>query len=518
VRSLSRRVSDAIGDIRASRADRVIVDGLRCFRLVKQDGKFCPDDLLGDMLGSVYGAVSHRRLIDEFQDMIDIVLKPLRIEPRSAQAHFAYFRAIATTMAYTQKVIRDCVKYAHRDAVEDLEHWLKHACKQEWCTDALRSAVCAIPWEEYTKSRQTRRVAPIWRAMDEWLAAIFESVYIEGDAAILAGHVGNEKASEHILENLLLYPSLKTTLRWMLIKAPQLAQRTACHKNLIDSDLVQRTGLSSDALPCGIPTGLPAPDADVVQDSDSFPFQTKIQLRRPLPTVHIGQRPPEAWFADFMQASREMSRPVLLQGAGEAQEFSSEKLLQMMHAENVGTRYLVFDIPYADAFNRVKGEEMSLREYLSKLHALDYKSYFFSEIKYDPSFRFIDGILGRVPSVVAQLDNPQLGVGGKNTGAPVHFHKAAFNYCLTGSKHWYICPPENAIWSNQQIHDFLSDENATLFAKPEMHHVHQQAGDMVFIPHNWGHGVLNYAEQTVAVAQEVDFLGIQTDDDVRLYY
>ena len=51
-----------------------------------------------------------------------------------------------------------------------------------------------------------------------------------------------------------------------------------------------------------------------------------------------------------------------------------------------------------------------------------------------------------------------------------------------------------------------------------MHHVHQQAGDMVFIPHNWGHGVLNYAEQTVAVAQEVDFLGIQTDDDVRLYY
>ena len=52
---------------------------------------------------------------------------------------------------------------------------------------------------------------------------------------------------------------------------------------------------------------------------------------------------------------------------------------------------------------------MSLREYLSKLHALDYKSYFFSEIKYDPSFRFIDGILGRVPSVVAQLDNPQLG-------------------------------------------------------------------------------------------------------------
>ena len=339
-------------------------------------------------------------------------------------------RPSANVLRWPCQVIRDCVKYAHRDAVEDLEHWLKHACKQEWCTDALRSAVCAIPWEEYTKSRQTRRVAPIWRVRVH-IASVTGPLVLHtaqlscisdrgtSDCRHVAGHgrmarchlrvslhrgrrcdprwscgqrkgepsvpqlptrcvccthrslplayshvkpssssllISTFQASEHILENLLLYPSLKTTLRWMLIKAPQLAQRTACHKNLIDSDLVQRTGLSSDALPCGIPTGLPAPDADVVQDSDSFPFQTKIQLRRPLPTVHIGQRPPEAWFADFMQASREMSRPVLLQGAGEAQEFSSEKLLQMMHAENVGTRYLVFDIPYADAFNRVKGK------------------------------------------------------------------------------------------------------------------------------------------------------------------
>ena len=71
-------------------------------------------------------------------------------------------------------------------------------------------------------------------------------------------------------------------------------------------------------------------------------------------------------------------------------------------------------------------------------------------------------------------DNVQFYLGGKNTGAPVHFHSGAAyarhfcafvaqfrlrsNTLLYGRKRWILFPPKRGLYSKKSIHSWLRDD------------------------------------------------------------
>jgi hypothetical protein len=100
--------------------------------------------------------------------------------------------------------------------------------------------------------------------------------------------------------------------------------------------------------------------------------------------------------------------------------------------------------------------------------------------------------------------NAQWGVGVEGSGAPVHFHNAAWNAVVYGAKYWLLYPPHDRILSNSQILKFVKDGEMEAMRKKGARVITcvQTAGDILVVPENWAHGVLNIQE-SVAVATEV---------------
>jgi hypothetical protein len=130
------------------------------------------------------------------------------------------------------------------------------------------------------------------------------------------------------------------------------------------------------------------------------------------------------------------------------------------------------------------------------------------------ALQLLDHLLERIheQSVIYTTDRAQFGVGLSGTGAPVHFHRPAFNFNLQGTKNWFLFPAESAAWSNVPIAQLLSAADG--FPPPWARvckQVVQEAGDIFFVPSHVGHGVLNQGPGvTIAVAQEVLQLGVLT--------
>jgi hypothetical protein len=98
----------------------------------------------------------------------------------------------------------------------------------------------------------------------------------------------------------------------------------------------------------------------------------------------------------------------------------------------------------------------------------------------------------------------QWGVGQLGSGAPVHFHNAAWNALIYGAKYWVLYPPHDRVQSNTQINEFIRDgarESMKKKGAREISCVHT-AGDILIVPESWGHGVLNL-QDSVALATEV---------------
>ena len=120
-------------------------------------------------------------------------------------------------------------------------------------------------------------------------------------------------------------------------------------------------------------------------------------------------------------------------------------------------------------------------------------------------------------------------LGPPGSGAPIHFHQDAWNALAYGSKRWLLLPPGESRYSSQPILDLLTssdfasslmqpehpaeDSDAGAGDKDSSTSTHQgpevaaplecvqAAGEVMFIPNNWGHAVLNL-ESVVGVAVE----------------
>lgn len=163
----------------------------------------------------------------------------------------------------------------------------------------------------------------------------------------------------------------------------------------------------------------------------------------------------------------------------------------------------------------------TVQRWLSARRTRGFAPYFFAEVPH-PRCKLLERLLATAPAAVARMSTAQLAVGGAGTGAPLHFHKPAFNFCIAGRKWWCLLPPERAVWSNAHVLDFLQERQP-----PQSDHqprqaaqsggallwTRQEAGDVLFVPAEWAHGVVNTPGAAspggvcVAVAEEVEFIG-----------
>eukprot|EP00008_Paramoeba_atlantica_P003320 CAMPEP_0201476220 /NCGR_PEP_ID=MMETSP0151_2-20130828/1471_1 /ASSEMBLY_ACC=CAM_ASM_000257 /TAXON_ID=200890 /ORGANISM="Paramoeba atlantica, Strain 621/1 / CCAP 1560/9" /LENGTH=787 /DNA_ID=CAMNT_0047856523 /DNA_START=1491 /DNA_END=3851 /DNA_ORIENTATION=- len=101
----------------------------------------------------------------------------------------------------------------------------------------------------------------------------------------------------------------------------------------------------------------------------------------------------------------------------------------------------------------------------------------------------------------------QFYVGDVGSGAPVHFHGAAFNVLAHGLKKWFLFPPSSALYSRVPALDWLQNTDLSKFEAGELYEVVQHPGDVLWLPYGWGHLTINI-ERSVGVAFEVHWGGL----------
>jgi len=142
------------------------------------------------------------------------------------------------------------------------------------------------------------------------------------------------------------------------------------------------------------------------------------------------------------------------------------------------------DYIFASSLNRNAASGTSINEEVGNL---------FPEV---PTF-INDGIdLASFPT-----KNSQFYVGPAGSGAPLHYHNAAFNALAYGKKGWVLVPPANASFSNKPAAD-MAQALAGDGPKGVLRCV-QNAGDVLVVPPSWGHLTLNLAA-SIGVAKEFD--------------
>jgi hypothetical protein len=96
------------------------------------------------------------------------------------------------------------------------------------------------------------------------------------------------------------------------------------------------------------------------------------------------------------------------------------------------------------------------------------------------------------PSVQCQVflkgGNKQLFMSGKDAGATMHFHSAAYNILFFGYKRWILLPPRYTEISGMPVSHYIRDTEARGIHKYECM---QQPGDLVLLPRYWGHATIN---------------------------
>jgi len=97
---------------------------------------------------------------------------------------------------------------------------------------------------------------------------------------------------------------------------------------------------------------------------------------------------------------------------------------------------------------------------------------------------------------VAYVRQPQLGIGFRGAGAPMHTHMHAFNALFTGVKRWWLAPPGSAFWSFEPMANWPASKMCKeLLELGLISEVTQQAGDLMFVPPGWAHSTLLEGEQ-----------------------
>ncbi len=172
-------------------------------------------------------------------------------------------------------------------------------------------------------------------------------------------------------------------------------------------------------------------------------------------------------------------------------------------------------VPYAEAFN-LSTSRMSLREYYRRFVVPESEAplYVFSKGPavcrdgYDAIVKLMGEAfpmpeLMEHPDKTGALDGIHFFLGRQGSGAPFHIHADAINVAVSGVKQWYVYTPRRTLYSRTPIKKWVDEELHKLQEADKPLQCTQRAGDVVYVPLDWGHGVLNMNENTYGFALEV---------------
>lgn len=210
-----------------------------------------------------------------------------------------------------------------------------------------------------------------------------------------------------------------------------------------------------------------------------------------------------------------LQRPVLIRNATGLH--SMKKLYQLWQRSKFKQEFgtLTFnevEVPYAESFGYNTTKRTSLKEFMSKMRQfqedmenlsaelISHPNYIFETVS--PKSPLLSefkppAVLDEEVTHISPL-KMQFYLGPALSGAPVHFHRNAWNLLIYGQKRWFMYPPDRAFYSKKNVWDWWKEsyQNA-----PDALECVQHSGDLVFVPDMWGHAVVNLRE-SVGVASE----------------
>lgn len=231
--------------------------------------------------------------------------------------------------------------------------------------------------------------------------------------------------------------------------------------------------------------------------------------------------PPGAAADDAVREARRLvseGEPVLLRGAlrhfapALVESWRVDDLLAQFGAVNV----TVGSVPYAAEFE-LEVQAMSLGEYYERfvhegadgqaLYVFDRHSEL-SAAGYEVVADMVRAIMP-VPSLIVDPEDAggveaiHFYLGRPGSGAPFHIHSDAVNAVVAGSKRWFVYTPKRTLYSRTPIQEWIDGDYTRLSEGEKPLECIQEAGDVVYVPLDWGHAVVNLEENTFGYALEL---------------
>lgn len=239
------------------------------------------------------------------------------------------------------------------------------------------------------------------------------------------------------------------------------------------------------------------------------------QMRSEVPAVQSDELSLES--ETFLRQYVAMNQPVLIKGGAfhmEAMAWSDYRFL----TTDLGREVVqAAPVPYAKNMGLPGAVDGTLSEMLASPQVWRSEEPDSNEPQTPPLYVFDASVLRRRRDLVkasaplrqsfmekhcSHVRVPQLGVGFRGAGAPMHTHHAAVNASYAGRKRWFLIPPEAAAWSLDPAGTWeQTAEYRELRNSGKLFEVVQECGDILFVPEGWGHATIldSYA---VGVAQE----------------
>lgn len=210
-----------------------------------------------------------------------------------------------------------------------------------------------------------------------------------------------------------------------------------------------------------------------------------------------------------------LQRPVLIRNATNIH--TMKRLHQLWQRSKLKQEFgaLVFnevEVPYAESFGYNTTKQTTLREFMTKMRQFQEDTTDMA-VEFIPHPNYIFETLPPASPLLSEFTPPavldeeithisplklQFYLGPPLSGAPVHFHRNAWNLLVYGQKRWFLYPPNRAFYSKEPVWEWWQE---TYRKSPDALECLQYPGDLMFVPDMWGHAVINLREG-VGVASE----------------
>lgn len=213
----------------------------------------------------------------------------------------------------------------------------------------------------------------------------------------------------------------------------------------------------------------------------------------------------------------EEGEPVLLKGA---LSYVAKEMVEQFSVDALLNKYgeavvRVGAVPYAKAFN-LSTNEMTLRQFherhVKRATADEVPLYVFAKEEkvcgkgYEAMVKLIRQAFPALisdPEETGGAGGMHFYLGRKGSGAPFHLHADAANAAVSGSKRWFVYTPQRSIYSRIPVLNWVNHVLPTLSEEERPLTCTQQAGDIIYVPLDWGHAVLNEDDNTFGFALEL---------------